>query len=66
MPFMTMWDRDGRRCLILVGPADCPYVVRILEHGQIVREECVDSADDALLIASRWEEQEEHRIGCAA
>jgi hypothetical protein len=40
-------------------------VVGILEHGQIAREECVDSADDALLIAGGWEEQEEHPSSAA-
>ena len=57
MAFITMWRRNGRRCVFVTDPGRT-YLLRLVGGDQICREESVSSPDLAYRVAGLWADQE--------
>jgi hypothetical protein len=52
MPSVTMWKTDHQRCLLIVEKGK--FTVQMSEGTTVVRTQCRESADEAVMLAIGW------------
>jgi hypothetical protein len=58
MTAIDLWRTADRRCVLVLSADKHDYILRLLEGERIVRDEPMESVDDVIATARRWQEQE--------